>query len=99
MARGPARCTSRRAERDRDLLGPRGVRWPSRLACSAVKARKDVILGRGVAPYPYTQGDDAQIDGLGVVYAVNKWPGTPRTHIVFVPMARVLAAVSKDHVR
>lgn len=60
-----------------------------------LKTGKDVILGRGVAPYPYTGGDDAQIDRLGVVYAVNKWPGTPRTHIVFLPMARVLAAVSK----
>jgi hypothetical protein len=64
-----------------------------------LKTGKDVVLGRGVAPYPYTQGDDAQIDPLGVVYAVNKWPGTPRSHIVFVPIARVFAAVSKGHVR
>ena len=72
---------------------------PRALHALQLKTGKDVVLGRGVAPYPYTQGDDAQINRLGVVYAVNKWPGTPRTHIVFVPMARVLAAVSKDHVR
>jgi hypothetical protein len=72
---------------------------PRKLHALQVKTGKDVILGRGVGPYPYTQGDDAQIDRLGVVYVVNKWPGTPRGHIVFVPMGRVLAAVSKGHVR
>ena len=72
---------------------------PRSLHALHLKTGKDVSLGRGVGPYPYTQGDDAQIDRLGVVYVVNKWPGTPRGHIVFVPMARVLAAVSKGHVR
>lgn len=73
----------------RQYAGPRA------LHALQLKTGKDVILGRGVAPYPYTGGDDAQIDRLGVVYAVNKWPGTPRTHIVFVPMARVIAAFSR----
>jgi hypothetical protein len=72
---------------------------PRALHALQLKTGKDVILGRGAGPYPYGQGDDAQIDRLGVVYAVNKWPGTPRGHIVFVPMARVIAAVSKGHVR
>jgi hypothetical protein len=72
---------------------------PRALHALQLKTGKDVVLGRGVAPYPYTQGDDAQIDPLGVVYVVNKWPGTPRSHIVFVPIARVFAAVSKGHVR
>lgn len=72
---------------------------PRTLHALELKTGKDVVLGRGAAPYPYTQGDDAQINRLGVVYVVNRWPGTPRGHIVFVPMARVLAAVSKDHVR
>ena len=72
---------------------------PRSLHALQLKTGKDVSLGRGVGPYPYTQGDDGQIDRLGVVYVVNKWPGTPRGHIVFVPMARVLAAVSKGHVR
>lgn len=68
---------------------------PRALHVLQVKTGKDVILARGVAPYPYGQGDDAQINPLGVVYAVNKWPGTLRTHIVFVPMARVISAISK----
>ena len=72
---------------------------PRALHALQLKTGKDVVLGRGVGPYPYTAGDDAQIDRLGVVYAVNKWPGTPRGHIVFLPMARVLVAVSKGHVR
>jgi hypothetical protein len=72
---------------------------PRSLHALQLKTGKDVSLGRGVGPYPYTQGDDGQIDRLGVVYVVNKWPGTPRGHIVFVPMARVLAAVSKGHGR
>jgi hypothetical protein len=29
------------------------------------------------------------------VYVVNKWPGTPQGHIVFLPMARVLDALAK----
>ena len=57
---------------------------------------KDRVLARGVGPYPYTQGDDAQIDRLGVAYAINQWPGTPRSHVVFMPMARVLAAVGSN---
>jgi hypothetical protein len=72
---------------------------PRALHALQLKTGKDVILGTGVGPYPYGSGDDAQIDPLGVVYAVNKWPGTPSTHIVFVPMARVLAALSRGHVR
>ena len=97
---GAGACRSPRpAGRDRDLLGLRRVRGPRSLHALQLKTGKDVSLGRGVGPYPYTQGDDAQIDRLGVVYVVNKWPGTPRGHIVFVPMARVLAAVSKGHVR
>lgn len=49
---------------------------------------KDVVIATGEAPYPYAQGDDAQIDELGLVYAQNI-----RTHgkLVFLPMARVLA--------
>jgi hypothetical protein len=54
---------------------------------------KDVVLARGEAPYPYMQGDDAQIDGLGVVYAVNI---KARGRLVFMPMARVLAALGKS---
>jgi hypothetical protein len=65
---------------------------PRALHALQLKTGKDVILGRGVAPYPYTQGDDAQIDPLGVVYVVNRWPGTPQTHLVFLPTSRVLAA-------
>ncbi len=68
---------------------------PRALHALQLKTGKDVVLGRGVAPYADTQGDDAQIDSLGVVYAVNKWPATPRTHIVFMPMTRVLAAFAK----
>jgi hypothetical protein len=64
-----------------------------------LRTGRDVVLARRVGPWPYAQGDDAQIDRLGVVYAVNPWKKTPHGHVVFVPMARVLAAVSKGHVR
>lgn len=61
-----------------------------------VKTGKDVVIATGEAPYPQIQGDDAQIDQLGVVYAVNRgFQGK----LVFLPMARVLAAVSKGRVR
>jgi hypothetical protein len=73
-----------------------GHAGPRKLHVLQLKTGKDVVLASGEAPYPYTQGDDAQIDRLGVVYAVNiKAHGK----LVFVPMARVLAAVSKGHVR
>jgi hypothetical protein len=68
---------------------------PRALHALQVRTGRDVVLARGVAPYPYTQGDDARIDKLGVVYVVNKWPGTPQGHIVFLPMARVLDALAK----
>jgi hypothetical protein len=69
---------------------------PRALHALQVTTGKDVVLARGEAPYPYMQGDDAQIDGLGVVYAVNI-----KTHgeLVFVPMAHVLTVVSKGHAR
>lgn len=57
---------------------------------------KDVVIVTGEGPYPYTQGDDAQIGRLGIVYAINI---KNRGKLVFMPMARVLAAVSKGHVR
>jgi len=60
-----------------------------------VKTGRDAVLARRVGPYPYSQGDDARIDGLGVVYVANKWPGTPQGHIVFLPMAGVLDALAK----
>jgi hypothetical protein len=69
---------------------------PRALHALQLKTGKDVILARGLGPSSYTQGDDAQIDRLGVVYVVNS---LHRCHLVFVPMARVLAAVSKGHVR
>jgi hypothetical protein len=72
---------------------------PRALHVLQLRTGKDVVLARGVGPYPYAQGDDAQIDRLGVVYALNRWTKMPRGHVVFVPMARVLAAVSKGHVR
>ena len=72
---------------------------PRALHALQLKTGKDVVLARGVGPWPYAQGDDAQIDRLGIVYAVNPWKKTPHGHIVFVPMARVLAAVSKGHRR
>jgi len=68
---------------------------PRILHALQLKTGKDAVLARGEAPYPYGQGDDAQIDSLGVVYAVNKSPGTPRSHVVFLPMARVLASLAK----
>jgi len=64
-----------------------------------VKTGKDIILTSRVGPWPYSQGDDAQIDRLGIVYAVNAWKKVHQGHIVFVPMARILAAVAKGHVR
>lgn len=64
-----------------------------------VKTGKDVILTSRVGPWPYSQGDDAQIDELGVVYGVNPWKKVRHGHVVFVPMARVLAAVAKGHAR
>jgi hypothetical protein len=67
---------------------------PRALHALQVKTGKDVVLARAVGPYPYAQGDDAQIDGLGVVYAVNRWGKTRQGHVVFVPMARVLAALN-----
>jgi hypothetical protein len=63
-------------------------------------AGKDVLLtkGPGLGPY-YTRGNDAQLEAPGLVYAVDK-PGVKEVgKLVFVPMARVLAAVSKGHVR
>ena len=41
---------------------------PRSLHALQLKTGKDVSLGRGVGPYPYTQGDHGQIDRLGVVY-------------------------------
>ncbi|HKG42881.1 MAG TPA: hypothetical protein VKB10_01390 [Gaiellaceae bacterium] len=72
---------------------------PRALHILQLRTGKDIVLARAVGPYAYAQGDDAQIDELGVVYAVNKRPGTRRSHIVFVPMGRVLTALSKAHVR
>jgi hypothetical protein len=72
---------------------------PRALHALQLRTGKDVVLARGVGPYPYAQGDDAQIDQLGVVYVLNRWTKMPRGHVVFVPMARVLAAVLKGHVR
>jgi hypothetical protein len=69
---------------------------PRTLHALQVKTGKDVVIATGEAPYPTTQGDDAQIDRLGVVYAVNiKFHGK----LVFMPMARVLTAVSKGHAK
>jgi hypothetical protein len=73
-----------------------GRAGPRKLHVLQLKTGKDVVLATGEAPSPYTQGDDAQIDRLGIVYAVNiKAHGK----IAFVPMAHVFAAVSKGHVR
>jgi hypothetical protein len=72
---------------------------PRALHVLQVKTGKDVVLARGVGPWPYSQGDDAQIDRLGVVYVVNRWTKVHQGHIVFVPMARVVAAVAKGHPR
>jgi hypothetical protein len=72
---------------------------PRALHVLQLRTGKDVVLARGVGPYPYTQGDDAQIDRLGIVYAVNAWKKTPRSRVVFVPMARVIATVSRGQVR
>jgi hypothetical protein len=62
---------------------------------------KDVLLtkGSGLVPY-YTRGNDAQLEAPGLVYAVDK-PGSREEvgKLVFVPMGRVLTAVSKGHVR
>jgi hypothetical protein len=66
---------------------------PRALHAMQLKTGKDLVLARAVGPYPYTQGDDAQIDRLGVVYAVNRWGKTRQGHVVFVPMARVIAAL------
>lgn len=68
---------------------------PRALHVLQVKTGRDAVLARGVGPWPYTQGDDARIDRLGVVYAVNAWKKTHTTHVVFAPMARVLAAVAR----
>jgi len=69
---------------------------PRALHALQLSSGKDVVLASGEAPSPYMQGDDAQIDPLGLVYAVNV-----KSHgrLVFMPMARVLAAVSKGHAR
>lgn len=72
---------------------------PRALHALGVKTGKDVILARRAGPWPYSQGDDAQIDELGVVYGVNPSKKDHHGHVVFVPMARVLAAVAKGHVR
>lgn len=72
---------------------------PRALHALGVKTGKDVILTSRVGPWPYVQGDDAQLDQLGVVYAVNAWKKVRQGHIVFVPMARVLTAVAKGHAR
>jgi hypothetical protein len=72
---------------------------PRALHVLQLRTGKDVVLARGVGPYPYGQGDDAQIDRLGVVYVLNRWTKMRRGHVVFVPMARVIAALSKGHVR
>ena len=75
------------------VYGRAGPRW---LHALQVTTGKDVVIAIGGAPYPQTQGDDAQIDQLGVAYAVNvRFQGK----LVFMPMARVQAAVSKGHVR
>lgn len=71
---------------------------PRALHVLQLRTGKDVVLARGVGPYPYAQGDDAQIDRLGVVYVLNRWTKMPRGHVVFVPMARVLRTVSKGQV-
>ena len=64
-----------------------------------VTTGKDTLLakGPGLSPY-YNRGVDAQIEAPGLVYAVDK-PGYETGTLVFVPMARVLAAISKGHVR
>lgn len=72
---------------------------PRALHALGVKTGKDVVLISRVGPWPYMQGDDAQIDELGVVYGVNPWKKVHQGHVVFVPMARVLAAVAKGHTR
>jgi hypothetical protein len=60
---------------------------------------KDLLLvkGPGLAPDAgFGESHDAQLEAPGLVYAVSKGGGGK---LVFVPMARVLAAVSKGHVR
>jgi hypothetical protein len=57
---------------------------------------KDTVLTKGAGTI-WNQG--AQLEAPGLVYAVDK-PGLREVgELVFVPMARVLAAVSKGHVR
>jgi hypothetical protein len=72
---------------------------PRALHALGVKTGKDVVLARRVGPWPYMQGDDAQIDRLGVVYAVNPWKQVRHGHVVFVPMAHVVSAVANGHPR
>jgi hypothetical protein len=57
-----------------------------------------LVKGSGLVPY-YTRGNDAQLEAPGLVYAADL-PGSGDTSkLVFVPMARVVAAVSRGHVR
>lgn len=61
---------------------------------------KDRLLVKGSGLQPnYVVGDDAQLEAPGLVYAADL-PGYGDTSkLVFVPMARVVAALSKGHVR
>lgn len=56
------------------------------------------VKGSGLQPN-YVVGDDAQLEAPGLVYAADQPGGVDYSKLVFVPMARVLAAVSKGHVR
>jgi hypothetical protein len=57
-----------------------------------------LVKGSGLVPY-YTRGNDAQLEGPGLVYAADLPGHGDTSKLVFVPMARVVAAVSKGHVR
>ncbi len=57
-----------------------------------------LIKGAGLGPY-YVSGDDAQLEAPGLVYAADQPRGVGHSKLVFVPMARVLAALSRGHVR
>lgn len=57
-----------------------------------------LIKGSGLQPN-YVVGDDAQLEAPGLVYAADQPGGVDYSKLVFVPMARVLAAVAKGHVR
>jgi Tol biopolymer transport system component len=57
---------------------------------------KDALLTKGSALLYYNgQGRGAQLEAPGLVYAVDKGGEKAVAKLVFVPMARVLAAVSK----